>query len=134
MNISQASKITGLSLKALRFYEEQGIIRPVQRRENGYRVYDAQQVKQLKFIKRVRSLGFSLEEARKLLDLMQGPQCNAAQVKALVETQLQALDVQIEALARQREALTQLSDSCNGKGERCPILTALATDDQMFKV
>lgn len=135
MNISQAAKVTGLSHKTLRFYEQQGIIRPVRRRDNGYRSYDEQQVEQLKFIKRVRNLGFSLEEARTLLGLIQGSACSASQVKAMVETQMRALDAQINALTRQRDALAALAGSCSGEGDVCPILETLGGEsDPIFNV
>ncbi len=73
MNISQAASATGLTSKTIRYYEQQGLLPAASRAANGYRVYSDQQLEMLRFIKRARDMGFSLEESRELLEISLNP-------------------------------------------------------------
>lgn len=126
MNISQAAQATGLSSKTIRFYEQQGVIPAASRAANGYRYYDEQQLKMLRFIKRARDMGFSLEESRELLELSQNPQRTSASVKQKAELQIQRIDAQIEALQQMRAMLIEVTVQCRGDEQaECPILDQL---------
>lgn len=127
MNISQAAKLSGLSSKTIRFYEQQGIIQPANRADNGYRIYSDKQLEQLRFIKRTRALGFSLEESKELLELLHNPQRRSAEVKARVLGHVEQIDKQLMQLTRMRTQLLELSSQCRGDdGAECPILDALS--------
>lgn len=129
MNISQAAKLSGLSSKTIRFYEQQGIIEAAVRANNGYRVYNDKQLEQLRFIKRTRDLGFSLEESKELLELMHNPARRSAEVKARVLAHVEQIDQQLVQLTKMREQLLDLSSQCRGDdGAECPILDALSGD------
>ena len=69
MNIGQASSASGVSAKMIRYYESIGLIRAALRTGSNYRVYGAEEVHVLRFIKRARTLGFSMEETATLLGL-----------------------------------------------------------------
>ena len=69
MNIGQASKATGVSTKMIRYYESVGLIRPADRTDSNYRDFGAADVNELRFIRRSRNLGFSVEEIGRLLAL-----------------------------------------------------------------
>jgi len=69
MNIGQASKASGVTTKMIRYYDEIGLVRPASRTDSNYREYDARQINELRFIKRARSLGFSMDEITQLLSL-----------------------------------------------------------------
>ena len=66
MKISELSKSTHTNIETIRYYEKQGVLQPSKRLANGYRYYDEESVEQLKFIKKCRTLGFSLENIKAL--------------------------------------------------------------------
>lgn len=126
MNISQAAAATGLTSKTIRFYEKQGVIPPAARSANGYRIYSEQQLEVLRFIKRSRDMGFSLEESRALFQLSQDPSRTSASVKQKAEQQIQRIDQQIESLQQMRAMLETAVSACRGDEQaECPILDQL---------
>ncbi len=70
LQIGQVAERTGLSLRTIRFYEENGLVRPTSRSEGGFRLYSDDDVARLEVIKRMKPLGFRLEEMQELLDLL----------------------------------------------------------------
>jgi MerR family transcriptional regulator, copper efflux regulator len=70
LQIGQVAERTGLSLRTIRFYEENGLVRPTRRTGGGFRLYSEDDVARLEVIKRMKPLGFSLEEMRELLTLL----------------------------------------------------------------
>jgi MerR family transcriptional regulator, copper efflux regulator len=70
VQIGQVAERTGLSLRTIRFYEESGLVVPTSRSEGGFRLYSADDVARLEVVKRMKPLGFSLEEMRELLTLL----------------------------------------------------------------
>ncbi len=81
MNISDVAKKTGLTSKAIRFYEEKGLVTPPLRSENGYRTYSQQHLDELTLLRRARQVGFNLEECRELVALFNDPSRHSADVK-----------------------------------------------------
>jgi len=127
MNIGTVAEQSGVQPKTIRYYETIGLIRPADRRANGYRSYSSIDMRTLNFIKRARGLGFSVDEIRELLDLWQDKKRTSAAVKALAIRHLAALDHKIEALQSMRKALTNLVKRCGGNTRPdCPILDDLA--------
>lgn len=126
MNISQAAAASGLTSKTIRFYEQKGIIPPATRSANGYRIYSEQQLDSLRFIKRSRDMGFSLDESRELLQLSLDPSRTSASVKQKAEQQIIRIDQQIEALQQMRALLESAARECRGDNSaECPILDQL---------
>lgn len=126
MNISQAASVAGLTSKTIRFYEQQGVIPPASRSANGYRVYSEQQLDILRFIKRSRDMGFSLDESRELLKLSLDPSRTSASVKQKAEQQITRINQQIEALQQMRSVLEAAANRCRGdESAECPILDQL---------
>ena len=70
LQIGQVAERTGLSLRTIRFYEENGLVPPTGRTTGGFRLYGEDAVARLEVIKRMKPLGFSLEEMRELLTLL----------------------------------------------------------------
>ena len=126
MNISQAAAAAGLTSKTIRFYEQQGVIPAAARSANGYRIYTEQQVDMLRFIRRSRDMGFSLDESRELLQLSLDPHRTSASVKQKAEQQIKRIDQQLESLQQMRSLLETVAQECRGDdGADCPILDQL---------
>ncbi|MGW9231251.1 Cu(I)-responsive transcriptional regulator [Pseudorhizobium sp. NPDC055634] len=127
MNIGQASDASGVSAKMIRYYEEIGLIRPMGRTGNNYRVYGEDEVHLLRFIKRARNLGFSLEETETLLKLWQDKDRTSAAVKEVAQVHIADLERRIAEMKGMVETLRHLSDCCSGDNRpNCPILDDLA--------
>jgi len=69
MNIGQASNASGVTAKMIRYYEQIGLVRPADRTDSNYRSFSDRDINDLRFIKRARSLGFSVKEITNLLSL-----------------------------------------------------------------
>ena len=126
MNIGTVAERSGVPPKTIRYYESIGLVRPADRRPNGYRSYSLVDMRTLNFIKRARSLGFSVEEVRDLLDLWHDKTRTSAAVKTLAMRHLEALDRKIEELKSMRKALADLVTRCRGDTRPdCPIIDEL---------
>ena len=123
MNIGQASRATGVSTKMIRYYDEIGLVRPASRTESNYREYDARQVNELRFIKRARNLGFSMQEITLLLSLWRDRARPSREVKAIADKHVAGLDARIAEMQEMADTLRHLAHGCAGD-ERpdCPIL------------
>lgn len=132
MNIGTVAERSGVSPKAIRYYESIGLVRPADRRTNGYRSYSQIDMRTLNFIKRARSLGFSVEEVRELLGLWQDRSRTSAAVKALTTRHMESLDRKIEELMAMRKALAELVECCRGDSRPdCPILDDFERGDEL---
>lgn len=126
MNIGEASAASGVSAKMIRYYEEIGLIAPAGRTASNYRFYDADSVNRLRFVRRARGLGFSLEETERLLKLWDDKARASAEVKALALAHVEALEAKIAEMKAMRDTLAHLADRCQGDDRpNCPILADL---------
>ena len=126
MNIGEVADRSGIPPKTIRYYEDIGLVRP-QRSENGYRAFLETDLHKLAFLGRARALGFSIEDCRTLLGLYEDESRESAQVKAVAEEHLTAIDDKIAQLQSMRETLSHLVRSCHGDHRPdCPILSDLA--------
>ena len=98
MNISDVAKITGLTSKAIRFYEEKGLVTPPMRSENGYRTYTQQHLNELTLLRQARQVGFNLEESGELVNLFNDPQRHSADVKRRTLEKVAEIERHIEEL------------------------------------
>jgi MerR family copper efflux transcriptional regulator len=126
MNIGQAAEASGVSAKAIRYYETSGLIAPAGRSGGGYRVYGEADIRALRFIRRARDLGFSIERIRRLLDLWHDKGRASADVKRLALDHVGEIDAKIAALVAMRDAVQELAAACDGDHRpECPILRDL---------
>lgn len=127
MNIGQAASASGISAKMIRHYESIHLIAPGARSEAGYRTYVDKDLHTLRFIKRARSLGFSLDQIRELLSLWKDSHRASADVKAIALAHVDDLEKRIAELSDMRNTLQHLAQSCSGDARAdCPILQGLA--------
>lgn len=127
MNIGTAAKIADVPAKTIRYYESIGLIPEATRADNGYRDYADKDVETLRFIKRARSLGFSIESVRSLLDLWQNTERNSADVKKVALQHIEEVESRIRELESIRDTLKHLTSCCHGDDRPdCPILEGLA--------
>jgi Cu(I)-responsive transcriptional regulator len=126
LNIGQAARASGVSAKMIRYYDEIGLVRPSARTEANYREYDQREINELRFIRRARSLGFSMAEITRLLSLWRDRDRPSREVKAIADKHLADLDARIAEMQSMADTLRQLSRCCAGDDRPdCPILADL---------
>jgi MerR family copper efflux transcriptional regulator len=127
LTIGAVAKRVGVAIDTIRYYERQGLLPEPARRASGYRSYGDSAVAQLRFIRRAKDLGFTLEEIRELLTLSADRLHGVKQVKQRAKQRLAEIELRIAEWQRVRDGLAQLIESCpgHGKPESCPILAAL---------
>lgn len=116
MLIGQLAQATGIGPRAIRFYEAVGLLVEPPRSEAGYRLYDEAAAQRLGFIRGARALGLSLPEIRTILVLRDRGEAPCEHVLALIETKLQEVGQQIQALEHLKGDLERLHD----EGRRLP--------------
>jgi len=127
MNISDVAKKTGLTSKAIRFYEQKGLVTPPLRGENGYRSYNQQHLNELTLLRQARQVGFNLEECGELMNLFNDPARHSADVKARTLQKVAEIERHISELQAMRTQLLTLAEACPGdEGADCPIMDNLS--------
>lgn len=128
LTIRDAAAAAGLSAKMIRHYEQIGLIAPAARTEAGYRLYSAQDVAVLRFIRQSRLLGFPIEQVAELIGLWTQPGRASREVKALAEAHLQGIEQKLQELQAMQAQLRQLVSACHGdEHPDCAILQRLAS-------
>jgi MerR family copper efflux transcriptional regulator len=123
MNIGQAAQASGISAKLIRYYESIGLVPKATRTESGYRVYSEFDVHLLQFIKRARTLGFSIERIQLLVSLWRNKRRSSREVKRIALDHVAELKAKIAEMQAMSETRQELADACHGdhRPER-PIL------------
>ena len=128
MDIGRASKASGVSVKMIRHYEAIGLLPKVRRTDANYRVYSENEVHVLRFIRRSRDLGFSMEEIRELLGLWRNKTRPSAAVKRIARKHVEDLKAKIRELESMVGTLEHLTKHCHGDHRPdCPILDDLSS-------
>ncbi len=127
MNIGEVAARSGLPAKTIRYYEDIGLVTPL-RSTNGYRSFRQSDLHKLAFLSRARSLGFTIDDCRALLELYEDSSRASADVKAIAKEHLAQVDAKISELIEMKKTLTHLVRECAGDNRPdCPILNDLAT-------
>ena len=127
MNISQAAKLSGLSVKTVRYYADIKMVVPARNIQSGYRSYSNDDVAKLNFIGKARRFNFSIEECRELLSLYQDKNRSSKEVKKLTLAKIASIDEKLQEFHSLRDELSHLVSCCNGDDRpSCPILDELS--------
>lgn len=112
----------------IRYYDEIGLVRSSSRSGSNYREYDDRALNELRFVKRARNLGFSIEEITQLLSLWRDRGRPSRQVKSIANAHVAELDARAAELKAMANTLRHLANSCAGDDRPdCPILDDLGT-------
>ncbi len=120
------SKRTGMNIETIRYYERAGLMPDPPRSPGGHRLYDEKLLKRLIFIRRGRELGFTLEEVRGLLRLVDGGDYSCGEVKALTLDHLGEIQRKVADLRNMAQVLKEMAAQCEGGTvPDCPIIDTL---------
>ncbi|HEX7749395.1 MAG TPA: Cu(I)-responsive transcriptional regulator [Bordetella sp.] len=126
MNIGQAAQATGISAKMIRYYESIGLIVPAGRTAAGYRTYTEQDLHTLRFVRRARGLGFSVEQMHELLALWRDRKRASSDVKRVALQHVEELERKAAELQQMADTLKHLARNCYGNDRpECPIIEEL---------
>jgi MerR family mercuric resistance operon transcriptional regulator len=120
------ARLLDCNIETVRYYENIGIISPVERSAAGHRMYSQADMERLRFALRLRELGFSLEEVRSLLALVDSGDYTCAQIADIAEDHLASIRRKIEDLRRLERSLSDVTRQCHrGDTPDCAIIEAL---------
>lgn len=126
LGIGALSKQTGCHIETIRYYERIGLLAPTTRSEGGHRLYGDGQRRRLGFIRRTRELGFTLDQIRTLLKLVDGGRYTCAQVKRITVHHLDEVRRKVADLRTIGRVLEQMAATCaGGTVPKCPVIDAL---------
>ena len=132
MNIGTASKLSGLTVKTVRYYSDIGIINPKINTSTGYRSFSEPDLAKLQFISKARKFDFSLDDCRELIALYENTERSSKEVKALTLLKIAEIDTKLSELNMLREQLSTLASACKGDDRPdCPILDVLSEKTDM---
>jgi MerR family mercuric resistance operon transcriptional regulator len=127
ITIGKLSRLCGVSIETIRYYERIGLMPRPPRSQNGRRSYGSGSVGTLGFIRRCRELGFSLDDIRALL-VLRTSERKCADVKTIAARHLDAVRAKLQTLHEMELSLTELVAICPGDASaECPVLEALDT-------
>jgi DNA-binding transcriptional MerR regulator len=140
--IGKVARETGLSVDAIRLYEREGLLRKPLRSQGGYRLFDENDVADLKFVRRAQGLGFSLQEIRELLILGRSNTQRCSHTRDLIREKLTLVEAKIEELTRLRDELKKDLRKCDrelkgkqGRAEEfCPVLEEFGRGEERREV
>jgi DNA-binding transcriptional MerR regulator len=132
LTIGKFAYAVGVSTDTVRFYERCGLLPLPARTAANYRLYPEKDILRLKFIKRAKALGFTLNEIKELLALHHDPRATKEEVKLLPEVKIMDIKSRIADLQQIQATLEHLAGTCDGHGpaDDCPILAAMDTEGE----
>ncbi|MBN9311342.1 MAG: helix-turn-helix domain-containing protein [Devosia sp.] len=129
--IGELSRLTGVKVPTIRFYEQIGLIDQPPRTEGNQRRYGTDEVRRLNFIRHARELGFEVDDIRELLDMSGKPQASCHQADSIARNHLAEIDRRIASLTVLRGELSRMVDECHhGRICDCRIIEVLADHSQ----
>jgi Hg(II)-responsive transcriptional regulator len=130
LTIGRMAEQAGVGIDTVRFYERRGLLPEPRRTAAGYRLYGEDSINRIRFVRRAKRLGFTLDEIENLLKL-QDQGGRKSEVKEITTRKLQQIDAKIADLSRMRTVLETLATECSGRGNvsSCPIIEAMSGEE-----
>ncbi len=123
LTIGELSRLTGVNVENIRYFEKVGLLSAPPRTEGGRRSYDTEHVRTLAFIRRGRELGFTPDEVRALLELRQPGKASCRDVQGIAAHHLDRVRAKIADLTRLERLLAGTIEQCSGEAApECPVL------------
>ena len=132
LTIGKLAAIADVRTDTLRYYEREHLLMPASKSNSGYRLYDGESVRRIRFIKQAQQCGFTLSEIEQLLSLRYRPSARCGDVRKLAVEKKQQLEARIHRMKTMSKALDRLISDCTVPTRRvdeCPILSALDRAD-----
>ncbi|MEK9140652.1 MAG: heavy metal-responsive transcriptional regulator [Nitrospirota bacterium] len=136
LKIGQLAKDVGVNIETIRYYERLNLLGPTSRLPSGYRLYNRDAQRRLRFIKNAQALGFTLHEVEELLDLRVSSKARCGDVQRRAETKLKHVEAKVRDLQALARSLRKLIRTCRAgrPTEHCPILQSLEKNDGRINV
>ena len=135
LKIGELAKQTGIAVGTLRYYSDLGLLQPVARGDNGYRYYSLNASRQVEFIKKAQTIGFTLEEIKTILDVRDRGEKPCSLVQGLLNNKIEQLEIQIKKMSLFKQELEEYRTSWinnpNLKAdsqEVCPLISSVTLD------
>ena len=127
LTIGRVARLAGVGVETIRFYERKGLIPDPPRKASGYRQYPQEAVYRIRFIRRAKALGFSLQETKELFALRVDSESTCQDIRNRAEAKILDIEEKIRVLAKMKDELAKLAAACETGApvSECPILAAL---------
>jgi len=127
MKIGKAAKLSGLTVKTVRYYADINIIVPQKNSITGYRDFSKNDIAKLQFVGKARKFNFSIQECRELLSLYEDKERPSKNVKKITIEKISEINAKLKELESLKTQLNELANACQGDNRpNCPILDALS--------
>ena len=125
----QLSRKLGCNLETIRYYENIGLIGPADRSASGHRLYYKPDIDRLRFILRLRQLGFSIDDVRSLLETVNSGEFTCSEIAEVAEQHILTIRAKINDLKRLERNLTNITSQCHrGNTPDCAVIDALSEE------
>ena len=117
LRIGEVARRTGLSVKTIRFYCDQGLLQPRGRSDAGYRLFDQENLAELTIIRALRAMDVSIRELAKILEVRRAGVCNCSVLKDSIAGRMESIDLRVSELVAMKNELARLLDrwqDCGG--------------------
>lgn len=122
LRIGEVARRTGLSVKTIRFYCDEGLLQPKGRSDAGYRLFDQENLAELTIIRALRSMDVAIPEVSRILEVRRSGLCNCSVLKDSIATKMASIDQRISELSSMKDELVRLLESwqdCGGSKVDC---------------
>jgi DNA-binding transcriptional MerR regulator len=117
LRIGEVARRTGLPVKTIRYYCDEGLLQPKDRSAGGYRLFDEENLAELAIIRALRTMDVSIPELARILQVRRAGVCNCAVLKDSISAKMESINLRIGELAAMNDELARLLSSwqdCGG--------------------